>query len=86
MRVGDFGIVTFQMAVQTQHVDGCAEYTKTNDTCKTRPQGLDDHVSEIRPVSRTDPSLTSCYPTSSRLETEPQCHHRLPIPQRIVIR
>jgi len=29
-------------------------------------------------------ALTSCCPTSSKLEIEPQCHHRLPIPQRIV--
>jgi hypothetical protein len=30
-----------------------------------------------------DSTLTRLYPASSKLETEPQYHHRLPIRQRI---
>jgi len=37
MRVGGFG-QDFHCHVPR----GCVEYTKTNDACKTRPQGLDD--------------------------------------------
>ena len=32
---------------------------------------------------RIDSSLTSRYPTSLKLQTEPQSHYQLPIPQRI---
>ena len=35
------------------------------------------------PSLQIDSSLTSRYPASSKLETEPQSHHQLPIPQRI---
>jgi len=47
---------------------------------------LNDHVAEILPVSRLirHSPIATFYPTSSKLETEPQCHHRPPIPQRIV--
>jgi len=35
------------------------------------------------PCLQIDLSLTSRYPAPSNLETEPHCHHRLPIPHRI---
>ena len=59
--------------------------TQRQTTHDLRPQGLDDHVAAIRLVSRLiHHSPVAAPPPRSNLETEPQCHHRLPIPQRIV--
>jgi len=64
-----------------EHGLGSAQYTKTNEACKTKPtrkHGL-MHLLYVR----IDSSLTSRYPTSLKLETEPQSHYQLPVPQRI---
>jgi len=47
-------------------------------------RGLDDRLCYKHPPSlQIDSLLTSRYPASSKLETEPQSHRQLPTPQRI---
>jgi len=69
-----------------RYVDGCAEYTMTNNACKTRPQGLDDNFAAFAWLRvQIDSPLTSRDATSEPLElgTKPQSHHQLLIPHHI---
>ena len=56
--------------------------TRTNNTCETRFE-LKALVTTLLhlPTLQIDSSLTTHYPTSSKIETEPGCHHHLHIPQ-----
>ena len=62
--------------------EGCARYTKTNDTCSTHLELKAWTTTLLRlPCLQIDSSLTSCYRASSKLETEyhSHYHHGLPI-------